>query len=585
MNVLDGMTGYVVSEPLLSTQMNAAGFAKAIMKISLANGLAHTIVIDKDSKFCGVFVETMKLLQINLHTASGGNHDPILTERFHVFLNKSLTLFCNERDSIRTAPEGIQLCCYAWNSAPVTGTDLSRSLIVTGREFRFPIEYTPSKAVNLNPSTNSVNNFAKTQEKILSKSREIFKILIHEHRAMHREYVNSQRPDPLSFQPGDKVFAKRAVKSDKKRGRVGKIMIKHTGPWEIIEKLDGSSYRIRHCRTNIVDKKHAAHLSPCPEQLIPFPPLSGPDNNYSQIHRQIKKHPYMEAGIDEYDPTSIAPMANIINIIPSISQTFPSLEELNRELGIFSDIDYDITEAYVKPAASFPVKSAINLFGAPSLRPQSSISKRTTLSTIISKIIQSHDKLFFIVYTDPHSSYREWKLVRLDFIKSLSLNPDAITDGKFMVEYLIQHPDDAQFSAPNQRYWTEYHKTQGRFVVNHDYHLIKPISESPAYREQKNIVAYSQWIHIHHENSYIHGPFDFASINGRKTRDRICKLDWQVLADSRSKFDNEPPALNQTAAFTYSYHTNTQFHTIRQDESVTKRLHAMSMHNYLYEDS
>jgi hypothetical protein len=64
---------------------------------------------------------------------------------------------------------------------------------------------------------------------------------------MHREYVNSQRPDPLSFQIGDKVFAKRAVKSDKKKGRIGKIMIKHTGPWEIIEKLDGSSYRIRHC--------------------------------------------------------------------------------------------------------------------------------------------------------------------------------------------------------------------------------------------------------------------------------------------------------------------------------------------------
>jgi hypothetical protein len=132
MNILNGMTGYAVSEPLLHTQMNAAGFAKAIMKMLLANGLAHTIVIDKDSKFRGVFEETMKLLQINLHTASGGNHDPILTERFHIFLNKSLTLFCNKRDSIRTSTEGIQLCCYAWNSAPVTGTDFSRSLIVTG---------------------------------------------------------------------------------------------------------------------------------------------------------------------------------------------------------------------------------------------------------------------------------------------------------------------------------------------------------------------------------------------------------------------------------------------------------------------
>jgi hypothetical protein len=583
MNVLDGMTGYAVSEPLLANQMNAAGFAKAIMKILLANGLAHTIIIDKDSKFRAVFEETMELLQINLHTASGGNHDPILTERFHVFLNKSLTLFCNERDSIRTAPEGIQLCCYAWNSAPVTGTDFSRSLIVTGREFRFPIEYTPSKYINLNPSPLSVENFAHIQERLLSKSREIFKILIHEHRAMHREYVNSQRPDPLSFQIGDKVFARRAVKSDKKRGRVGKIMFKHTGPWEIIEKLDGSSYRIRHCRSKAIDKKHAAHLSPCPEQLIPFPPLSGPDNSYSQIHKPIKKHPYMEAGIDEYEPTS-SPSAHLITIMPLVSEAFPSLEELNHELGI-SHIDHETTEPFVTPAPSFPVKSAINLIGAPFQRSKPSTTEHPPLSTMISKIIQSADKLFFIVYTDPHSSLREWKLVRLDFIKSISMNPDAITDGKFLVEYLIQHPDDAQFSAPNQRFWTEYHKTKGRFVVNHNYHLIKPIAESPAYRKQKNIVAYSQWTHIHHENTYIHGPFDFASINGRKTRDRISPHDWQILADSKSKFDNEPPSLHQTTAYTYSYHTNSQFHTIRQDESVTKRLHAMSMHNYFYEDS
>ena len=389
---------------------------------------------------------------------------------------------------------------------------------------------------------------------------------------MHREYVNSQRPDPLSYQVGDKVFPQRAAKSDKKKGRVGKLMIKHTGPWEIIERLDGSSYKIRHCRTKTIDKKHAAHLSPCPEQLIPFTPLSGPDSSYSQIHKSIKTHPYMEAGIDGFDSTKTSPIANMIYIKPSISLPFPSLEELNREMGIFSDEIQSTSETFIKPAQSFQVKISPKL-------------KQPHLSSIISDMIQSNDKLFFIVYTDPHTSYREWKLVRVDLVKSISANPDAITDGKFLVEYLIQHPDNAQFSAPNQRFWTEYHKTQGRFVVNHDYHLIKPIAESPAYRQQKNIVAYSQWIHIHHETTFIHGPFNFATINGRKTRDRISKDDWQFLTDSKSKFDNEPPILHQTTAYTYSYHVNSQFHTIRQNDSVTKRLHATAMQQYFYEDS
>jgi hypothetical protein len=196
---------------------------------------------------------------------------------------------------------------------------------------------------------------------------------------------------------GDKVFAKRAVKSNKKKGRVGKIMIKHTGLWDIIEKVEGSSYRIHHCRSKAIDKKHAAHLSPCPEQLVPFPPLSRPDNSYSQIHRPIKKHPYMEAGIDEYNPVSMTPMANVITIKPLVSETCPSLKTLNCELGIQSNnLDYDITEPNVKPALSFPVQSAISLIGAPFQHRQSSTPRQPILSTIISKIIQ-------IIYTNPHS--------------------------------------------------------------------------------------------------------------------------------------------------------------------------------------
>jgi hypothetical protein len=150
MNEVCGMCSFCAIEGLGANDMNSNGFAKAIMKICLTLGLPHTIVIDKDSKFRKTFEATMLLLNINLHVASGGNHDPVLTERFHVFGNKSLSLFCNERDSIRVAAEGLQLCKYAWNSAPVIGTDISRLLVCVGREFKFPIEYTSSPHVNLN---------------------------------------------------------------------------------------------------------------------------------------------------------------------------------------------------------------------------------------------------------------------------------------------------------------------------------------------------------------------------------------------------------------------------------------------------
>jgi hypothetical protein len=258
------------------------------MKICLTLGLPHTIVIDKDSKFRKKIEATMSLLNINLHVASGGNHDPVLTERFHVFANKSLSLFCNERDSIRVATEGLQLCKHAWSSAPVIGTDISRWLVCVDREFKFPIEYSSSPHVNLSFDPAATTTFAEVQETVLRQSREIFRILIHEHRAWYREYINSRRPDPLIYEINDLVFARQSVRSDRNKGRVGKIMIKHTGPWRITAKLDGSSYQLQHCKTQRIDKKHAAHLSSYPEQLIPFPPLTGPDTSYSQIHKAIK---------------------------------------------------------------------------------------------------------------------------------------------------------------------------------------------------------------------------------------------------------------------------------------------------------
>jgi hypothetical protein len=248
--------------------------------VATSSGLPHTIVINKDRKFRKTFEATMLLLNVNLHVASGGNHDPVLTERFHVFANKSLSLFCNERDSM-----------YAWNSAPVIGTDISRSLVCVGREFKFPIEYTSSPHVNLNFDPAATTTFAEVQETVLRQSREIFKILIHEHRAWHREYINSRRPDPLIYEINDLVFARQSVRSDRNKGRVGKIMIKHTGPWRITAKLDGSSYRLQHCKTNRIDKKHAAHLSPCPEQLIPFPPSQVPIHHTSKYTRQSNNIP------------------------------------------------------------------------------------------------------------------------------------------------------------------------------------------------------------------------------------------------------------------------------------------------------
>jgi hypothetical protein len=543
----------------------------------------------------------MNLLQINLHVASGGNHDPVLTERFHVFANKSLSLFCNERDSIRVAAEGLQLCKYAWNSAPVVGTDISRSLVCVGREFKFPIEYTSAAHVNLSLDPSATTSFAQVQETVLSQSREIFRILIHEHRAWHREYINSSRPDPLIYEVNDLVFARRSVRSDRNKGRVGKIMIKHTGPWKIVEKLHGSSYKIQHCESQRFDKKHAAHLSPCPENLIPFPPLAGPDTSYSQINKKIKPDPFIEAGIHSYDLPTIWPSideahsANHPALISLFATTiipfepFPSLANLNDELGaaIISDeienphISDRVDHEVLQPSASINTENALAgplcLLNIPPMvqtnpidpsLPENPEPQPFDKQSTLLKLIQSKDRLFFISYSSPYSDHVEWKLIQIDFEYTLNHNPNAMQDGRMFVKFLICHPDDRQFNAPNQRFWPEYHELQGRFAVNHTYHLVKPSPNVSQYIRQKNLVNFSQWIYLS-ASTIIHGPFDFAVINGRATHDRISLVDWNILFQHRKTYQNQPPRLNQPS-YAYSYHVNTQYHMIHHDESVSQ---------------
>ena len=135
---------------------NSKNFASGIMKIQLRYGFCHTVVLDKDGKFFGVCREALNLLQINCHVLSSENHNPMIVERVNRYLTKGLKIMTNERDSVCVALEAILLLLYAWNSCPIPGTDISRSLVAVGLEFAFPIDYSTNKHWELTSSPTSV---------------------------------------------------------------------------------------------------------------------------------------------------------------------------------------------------------------------------------------------------------------------------------------------------------------------------------------------------------------------------------------------------------------------------------------------
>ena len=56
------------------------------------------------------------------------------------------------------------------------------------------------------------------------------------------------------------------------------------------------------------------------------------------------------------------------------------------------------------------------------------------IGPLTANILRSSDRLFFIAHRVPGSSTSEWYLVRVDLEGSIRANPNAIQDGRFLVE-------------------------------------------------------------------------------------------------------------------------------------------------------
>jgi hypothetical protein len=134
-----GMSGFASMEPI--QHAHSKTFTSDIMQIQLRYGFCNTVVLDKDSKFFGVCFKALTLLHINYHDLSGNNHNSMIIARVNRYLTKGFKIMTNKRNSVRVALDAIFLLLYAWNSCPIPGTDISRSLVAVGREFAFPINY------------------------------------------------------------------------------------------------------------------------------------------------------------------------------------------------------------------------------------------------------------------------------------------------------------------------------------------------------------------------------------------------------------------------------------------------------------
>ena len=72
-------------------------------------------------------------------------------------------------------------------------------------------------------------------------------------------------------------------------------------------------------------------------------------------------------------------------------------------------------------------------------------------------------------------------------------------------------------------------------------------------QDSDKLLPFRKFINLTHSDTFIHGPFDFSTINNRKSRDIFCQSDWDILKSHCDLYHNPLPRFHVP---TYSVHVD-----------------------------
>ena len=134
---------------------------------------------------------------------------------------------------------------YAWNAAPIDGTDIIRSYAAKARVFPFPLDLTMHNPPRIPAGEGQAAiEHVEFQIPLWNKQCEILQILNDERRERHRDMKNKNKTK-RTFEIGDLVLVRRQIKSVQEEGIVGKLKFKAKGPFRVVGPADENSYLIQ----------------------------------------------------------------------------------------------------------------------------------------------------------------------------------------------------------------------------------------------------------------------------------------------------------------------------------------------------
>ncbi|MGH7954383.1 MAG: hypothetical protein ACREOZ_00320 [Gloeomargaritales cyanobacterium] len=238
------MTQFVLTCPVKTTHSHE--LARVFMQdVLLRIGFCGMVVVDDGSTFKSTFSDMCKKLNIRFHPLSKVNHKALSVERFHRYLNKAVAIAANDRGTNAIFVEAAAVAAYAWNSSPIDGTGIVRSIPAVGREFKFPCDFQfgDDIVVTDNPA-DSVARYHRFTASNTNLAREMTKILLEERRTQLAERVNEKK-SPVTFKIGDTVTTRVQITSSSASNRVEKLTYRNRGPFTIVATNGKGSYTVR----------------------------------------------------------------------------------------------------------------------------------------------------------------------------------------------------------------------------------------------------------------------------------------------------------------------------------------------------
>jgi hypothetical protein len=303
---LDGMTSFAGATPV--KEMTSTAIARAaFMAFFVPNGLPRLIIFDAGSEFAGPMREMCQQLAIPFHQVSKENHKAILCERFHRYLNKVQTINSADSQSLDQWMMGVMFSLYAWNAAPMDGTNIVKSFAAKAKEFHFPIDLKqPATGYQGTNSSQEALWHVEAVFPLLRLQQEVLTILNKDRREKHRALKNETRKEK-NFQVGDIVIVKKQKKSV--AGELSaKLVFKAKGPYRILEKeAEGNGYKIQLIpfnkgdrRPGRIQKESATRMEKLPSTVIISKKADGVDTRLAQMESKHVMNP-LENALGAYE--------------------------------------------------------------------------------------------------------------------------------------------------------------------------------------------------------------------------------------------------------------------------------------------